>query len=81
MNTNNAPRIGDKVYLNYGVMCGENYGTLYGVEKTQWGTNYRVKLSDGSFETCSTLRSIDNRAGIGAYYWPTSPLRQVRLGV
>jgi len=74
-NANATPVIGDKVFLIYG-MGGTDEGTLYGIEETKWGPNYRVKLENGKFEICSNLDCSDVHTAIGAYYQPTSKLRQ-----
>lgn len=74
MNKQQTPRIGDKVFLSYGV-CGSDEGILYGIEETTWGPNYRVKLNDGSFTICGSLSPYHNQMQIGSYYQPTSKLR------
>lgn len=48
-------RIGDVVYFNYGCMCGEDFGTVIGFERTAWGTSAWVRLSDFSRTTVETL--------------------------
>lgn len=75
--TQNIPQIGDKITLVYGAYYVNEGGTLYGIRTTRWGVEYRVKMADGTFEVCHDLELLrtDKHQGIGAYYEPTSKLR------
>lgn len=48
-------RIGDFIYSNFGMMCGEDFGTVIGFEKTPWGDNVWIRRSDFSLTTISHL--------------------------
>lgn len=49
---------GDVVFFQYGAMCGEDFGTVVGVEETPWGPNYWVRKSD------FTLTAVHSLAGV-----------------
>lgn len=46
---------GDTVYLNYGSLNGDDYGTVVGSETDRWGTHYWVRLSDFSLTTVEAV--------------------------
>lgn len=46
--------VGDLVYSNFGVMCGDDFGTVVGFEKTPWGDNVWIRRSDFSL-TAATI--------------------------
>lgn len=56
-------RMGARVRLNYGCMCGEAYGKVYGRIETRWGESLRIKLDDYTFTTVEGFTTV----GIGAY--------------
>lgn len=56
-------RMGARVRLNYGCMCGEAYGKVYGRIKTRWGESLRIKLDNYTFTTIEGFTAT----GIGAY--------------
>lgn len=49
---------GDTVYLNYGSLNGDDYGTVVGSETDQWGTHYWVRLSDFSQTTVEHVAGV-----------------------
>lgn len=44
---------GDRVYLQYGCMCGDDLATVVGKEETRFDTNVWVRLSDFTLTTVS----------------------------
>lgn len=46
MNAQTSLKPGDIVYFQYGVMCGDDFGTYIGSEPTPWGMNHWVRNSD-----------------------------------
>lgn len=53
--TTTTPKPGDTIYLNYGCMCGDDFGTVIEEVTNRWGTQYRVRLSDSSEASVSRI--------------------------
>ncbi len=56
-------RVGTSVRFDYGVMCGQEFGTITGQRTTQWGTELIAQTDDGEIKTISGITTI----GIGVY--------------
>lgn len=56
-------KVGQKVRLDYGCMCGEAFGKVYGKEVTKWGKRLRIKLDDYTFTYVNGITNV----GIGTY--------------
>lgn len=55
MNASKTLQIGDKVYFDYGCMCGSDFGTVIGMEETAFGVNVWVRKQDFSMTTVENL--------------------------
>ncbi len=58
MNAATTLRIGDVVFFDYGCMCGEDFGTVLGFERTSFGTLAWVRVSDFSLTSVETLNGV-----------------------
>ena len=72
----NTPRRGDRIYFNYGVYCGEDFGTVLAeIPNKRWGSQWLVRLDDFTTKQidvpCGTVTEhdgiVEGAKGIGAY--------------
>ena len=64
-----SPQIGDKVFLQYGAMCGDDVAEVIAKRETRWGVAWEIKVVDGATDTISRYVGTTKGATseIGAY--------------
>lgn len=64
------PSIGDRVYFNYGAMCGDASGIVVATRVYPWARTWEVRLEDGS--RTSITRYDGTAEDRGGYFVPQS---------
>jgi hypothetical protein len=77
-------KVGDVLCFQYGVMCGEDFGTVLGFETDRWGTHAIVRKSDFSISSVETLRgTVTVKHGVdyeGNPYMSSRPVHGTGIG-
>jgi len=62
----NTPNINDKVFLQYGAMCGSDTATVIAKRETRWGVDWEIMFADGHTDTIRGYVGATNDIGAGA---------------
>lgn len=62
------PEIGDRVYMTYGAMCGEDCGTVVEKQDSDWGPSWRVELDDKPEHKAWISKYVGTAEDRGGYY-------------
>ena len=72
------PQVGDRVFLQYGPMCGDAIAEVTAKRVTRWGTHWDIVFEDGHTDTIRGYIGLARTSGehvyadgqIGAYLIP-----------
>ena len=70
-----TPKVGNRIYLQYGCMHGDAFATVTSVINDRWGTRWAIKLDDGTNDEISSVVAtvtmhngvVSGTTEIGAY--------------
>lgn len=62
------PAIGDRVYMTYGAMCGEDSGTVVEKQDSDWGPSWRVQVDEKPEHVCWIHAYVGTAEDRGGYY-------------
>jgi hypothetical protein len=61
-----TPNIDDKVFFQYGAMCGNDRGVVIAKRETRWGVDWEVLLEDCHTDTIHGYIGTTDNLGTGA---------------